>query len=335
MFSPAENARAVLLPAIADLTLTDNLRRFLDAGGRSILIGETREEYVARRMSNDRRCTETRADIAAFCAETRQRAGPMLVGLDEEPGGIHRLHDLVPQLVEGEELLALSTGEIERAARDIAASAAALGVRLFLAPVVDVLSGRNPWLEGRTLAHEPAKVGRVAAAWIRGVQASGVAATAKHFPGHHDITGDPAVEVAEVTGGAAALAPGLAPFREAIAAGVKAVMTGPALVPAMDPVLPSSLSVATIRTLRKEFGFTGLIVSDDLDAAATLRGQRNVPQAVVAALAAGSDLLLLSAENSLDGVVEAILTAIAEGQLPEGRLAEAAERVRTLAIEGL
>jgi beta-N-acetylhexosaminidase len=331
MPTPAENARAVLLPAIADLTLTDELRRVLDAGGRTILLGETRPEYVARRMSDVRRRDETRDDIAAFCAEVRRRAGPSLVALDEEPGGISRLHGLVPRLPEAEGLSALSTAEIEEAAREMAASAAALGVSLFLAPVVDVVSGRNSWLAGRTLGRDPAEVGRIAAAWVRGVQSGGVAATAKHFPGHHDMTGDPAVEIAEVTGRAADLVHGLAPFRQVIAAGVRAMMTGPALVPAMDPVLPSSLSPTTIRALREDFGFAGLVVSDDLDAAATLRGERDVPQAAVAALSAGSDLLLLSAENPLDGIADEIRAAVADGRLPEARLAEAAERVRNLA----
>jgi beta-N-acetylhexosaminidase len=329
----AENARAVLLPAIADLTLSDELRRFLDAGGRAILIGETREEYVGRRMSAARRAAETRADIAGFAAEVRRYAGPALVALDEEPAGIRRLHGLVPQLPGAEGLAALSAGEIEVAARDMAASAAALGVGLFLAPIVGVVSGRNPWLTGRTIARDAAEVARVAAAWVRGVQAAGVAATAKHFPGHHDVTGDPAVEIAEVTGDEAALAPGFAPFRAVIAAGVKALMTGPMLVPAMDPILPSSLSPATIAALRVDFGFAGLVVSDDLDAEATLRGARSVPEAAVAALAAGSDLLLLSAENPLDGIADAILAAVADGRLSEARLAEAAGQVRALAAE--
>jgi beta-N-acetylhexosaminidase len=332
MRSLAENARAVLLPAIADLALTDDLRRFLDTGGCTILIGETREEYVARRMSEARRCVETRAQITTFSAEVRRRAGPALVALDQEIGGIQRLHDLVPQLPRPEATHELSSGEIEAASCEMAASAAALGVGMFLAPVIDVVSGRNPWLAGRTLGTDPVEVGRVAAAYVRGVQAAGMVATAKHFPGHHDITGDPAIEIAEVTGTAQDLEPGLEPFRQVIAAGVRAVMTGPALVPAMDPGTPSSLSGTTIRYVRETLGFRGLIVSDDLDARSTLRNDRDVPAAAVAALAAGSDLLLLSAENPLEGIAQAIIAAVADGRLREDRLAEAAGRVRQLAM---
>lgn len=284
-------------------------------------------------MSPSRRAAETRADIAGFAAEVRGHAGPALLALDEEPVGIRRLDGLVPQLPDAEGLAALSAGEIEAAARGMAEAAAALGVGLFLAPILDVVSGRNPWLAGRTLARDPAEVSRIAAAWVRGVQGAGVAACAKHFPGHHDVTGDPAVEIAEVTGDAAALEPGFAPFREVIAAGVRAVMTGPALVPALDPALPSSLSPTTIAALRGPFGFAGLVVSDDLDAAATLRGERSVAEAAVAALAASSDLLLLSAENPLDDIAGAILAALADGRLSEDRLAEAAGRVRGLAAK--
>lgn len=322
------DAHTVLLPAIDDLTLTDPLMRFLDRGGRALLLGETRAEYVARRMSSVREAHETAADIHALTDRIARHAGPALVALDQEPAGICRLHALVPHLPEN--LHAAPSDQIERAAFQMARAARDLGVTMFLSPVIDVVTGHNPWLRGRTLGTDAVEVARIAAAYIRGVEAAGVVATAKHFPGHHDIDGDPAVEIATVGGGLAELCPGMIPFRAAIAAGARAVMTGPALVPAMDPELPSSLSAATIGALR-DLGFAGLVVSDDLDAIGTLRGQRDVPTAAVQALCAGSDLLLLSAANDLEQVCTRILSAVADGSLPEARLTQAAARVRALA----
>ncbi len=325
------DAYAVLLPAIPDLTLTGPLRRFLDQGGLSLLLGESRAEYLARRMSDARQANETAAMIARTTAEVRQRTGKALIAVDQEPGGIARLHGLVPQLPGGDALHAMPDAAIEAAAFAMARAAAGLGVNMLLSPVLDVVTGRNPWLLGRHLGPDAAEVGRIASAWIRGVEAAGVIATAKHFPGHHDIDGDPAVEIATVSGTPADLEPGLRPFRQAIAAGTRAIMTGPALVPAMDPAMPSSLSQPTIASLRDKFGFSGLVVSDDLDAIATLRGQRDVPQAAVEALAAGADLLLVSAENDLAGLCDRILAAVSAGTLSETRLAGAAARVRALA----
>ncbi|WP_347268234.1 glycoside hydrolase family 3 N-terminal domain-containing protein [Paracoccus sp. (in: a-proteobacteria)] len=202
---------------------------------------------------------------------------------------------------------------------------------MFLAPVLDLVTGHNPWLQGRGLGADAAEVARIGAAFVRGVEAAGVVATAKHFPGHHDMDGDPAICVATVSGGAVELLPGMIPFRAAIKAGARAVMTGPALVPGLDVGMPSSLSAPTIARLRDDLGFAGLVVSDDLDAAGTLRAQRDVPGAAVAVLRAGSDLLLLSAANDLAQVSARILAAVAGGSLPESRLAKAAARVRALA----
>lgn len=326
-----QHAYAVLLPAIADLTLTDPLRRFLGEGGQSLLLGEDRAEYVSRRMSDVRQATETAAMIAQTAAQVRQLAGPALIAIDQEPAGICRLHDLVPQLPDREALHKMPATEIRQAAFDMAKAIAEIGVNMLLSPVLDVVTGNNPWLKGRHLGPNAAEVARIASAWIAGVEAAGIIATAKHFPGHHDIDGDPATDIATVTGLRTDLEPGLVPFRQAIATQVRAIMTGPALVPAMDPLMPSSLSATTIDYLRRDLGFSGLVVSDDLDAVGTLRGQRDVPQAAVQALVAGADLLLLSAENDLAAVRDRIVTAVVDGVLDAQRLTEAANRVRALA----
>lgn len=325
-----DDAFAVLLPAIDDLVLTDPLARFLNQGGRALLIGETRAEYVARRMSDARCGSESAEKLRGLADRISGLAGPSLVALDQEPSGIRRLHGLVPQLPGNEALYSMSSKEVERAAFRMAEAARGMGVTMFLSPVLDVVTGRNPWLQGRTLGVDAHEVARIGCAFIRGVEGAGIIATAKHFPGHRDIDGDPAVDAATVVGAADALVPGMIPFRAAVKAGVRAVMTGPALVPGMDPFMPSSLSAITIAALRG-LGFAGLVVSDDLDAIGTLRGQRDVPMAAIEALRAGSDLLLLSAENDLEQVRTRILSAVSEGSLPEERLTEAADRVRALA----
>ena len=331
MNSTASNARTVLLPAIGDLVLDDTMKRFLDEGGRSILLGETREEYVGRKMSASRCETETECDFLEITNEVTRRVGTSIVALDQEPAGILRLHGLVPQMPGLKDLHAMNSDAIETISKDIARAARKLGITMFLSPIVDVVSGANPWLINRTLGTDPVEVGRIASAFIRGVQSEGIIATAKHFPGHHDIDADPAVSLAAVKGTRADLEPGFIPFRAIIAAGVKAIMTGPAMVPALDPINPSSLSTITIDLLRKEFGFDGLIVSDDIDAKATLRD--STPElCAIAALNAGSDLLLLAAGEHLPHISEAIVEAVERGTLAKARLDEAADRVRRYAL---
>ena len=157
-------------------------------------------------------------------------------------------------------------------------------------------------------------------------------ATAKHFPGHPITEIDPALGEATVGGGFAELQPTLDVFRALIADGVKAVMTGPALVPAIDPEHPSSTSRDTLSMLRHEFSFDGLVISDDLDAPGILRG-RSIERAAVAALDAGADLLLVSGEAGLDRIARTIVEAVRSGALDPSRLAQAANRVRSLAQE--
>ncbi|MCV3205332.1 glycoside hydrolase family 3 protein [Mesorhizobium sp. YC-39] len=327
MDSIERNARAVLLPAIDGLELTDDLKRYFDEGGRCLLLGETRAEYVSRRMSDARRASERAQDFRRLADEVASRADRVMIALDQEPTGIERLHGLVPSFGDRAELLSMQDEAIRQRAHDIGRKAKELGVGMFLGPVVDVLTGRNSWLQGRTLDTDARQVARIAKAFIGGVQSAGIVATAKHFPGHHDITGDPAVELADVRGTAEDLLPGFGVFRSAIEAGIRAIMTGPALVPAVDPQYPSSRSEKTINMLRHDFGFAGIIVSDDIDAVATLRGLSD-GETAVAAVKAGADLILLPAGRA-DEVAMHIVTAVRSGDLPEHRLADAVRNVET------
>lgn len=326
------DAHAVILPAFDTITLSDSVKRFLGDGGCSILLGESREEYVSRTMS-DRRLSEEAAD--AFLGVTKQArdlAGGVIVAVDQEIGGICRLHGLVPGFPDVKELKGYDTGFCEDIFSSIAAAARNLGVNCFLGPILDVVTGRNPWLSGRTWSMDPAEIARVSSAYIRGIQASGVAATAKHFPGFHNIALDPAIEPeARVIETTDSFKPGFIPFTNAVEAGVEMIMVGPCIVEAFDPENPASISPKIIGMLRNEFDFRGVVMSDDLDARATLR-DCTLEQTAVHALKAGSDFLLIAAiDDHLERVVGAILQAVEKGDLAEDRLAEAGSRVRMLA----
>lgn len=318
----------MLLPALDSRTLPTWAEDFLRAGGRTLLLGESRAEYVARMMSEQRRRTEQPAHFTALTDQAAEVAGvPVLVAVDQELGGIQRLHGLVPSLPDAATARAMPADDLVATARATGEGARRLGVGMFLSPVLDVLTGENPWLAGRTMGADPGEVARVAAGFVQGVQQAGVLATAKHFPGYRALAADPALTDTALTGNAAELEPGLTPFRAAIGAGVGAVMLGPAVVTALDRHQPASTSPAVVRLLREELGFAGLVVTDDVDAPATHRG-RSVPGTAVAALAAGADLVLLAGGPELGAVAEQIEAAVADGRLAGKRLSEAADRVR-------
>ena len=324
-------AYSVLLPAIGDLNLDEPVRRHLSRGGVSVLLGETRDEYIGRAMTQARRDAETQTKLASLTQHVSALAGgPVLIAVDQELGGIERLHQLVPTIPSRAQLNDLSAEVIEQRCYEMATVARRLGVNLFLAPIVDVVTGINPWLLNRHLGDDPVQVSRISCAFIRGVQRAGVIATAKHFPGHYAIEHDPAIALATVHGPLELLDDNLQVFRQVIGAGVQAVMPGPAVFPAIDPDQSASTSAKVIALLRDTLGFDGLIISDDLDAVSILRGN-TLTDTAVASLAAGAHLLLVSSESGLDAIAEAIVSAVAEGTLERQVLLAASSKVRAVA----
>lgn len=324
-------AYSILLPAFADLGLDENVRRYLRRGGVSLLLGESREEYVARDMDAGRKQTESTLQFSSLVAEATSLAeGPVLIAVDQELGGIQRLHSLVPGLPTQDQLKHLSADAIEQHCFDMAKAAKAVGITLFLAPIVDVVTGANPWLHNRHLGSDAREVSRVTCAFIRGVQRAGVIATAKHFPGHYLTEQDPAIAEATVPGPFELLSENLEVFKDVIATGVKAVMPGPAVFPSIDQQHSASTSAKVIGLLRDTLQFDGLIISDDLDAVSILRGN-SIEDTAVAALSAGAHLLLVSSGAGLDQIVQAIVAAVEEGRLDRQQLMAAADKVRALA----
>jgi beta-N-acetylhexosaminidase len=324
-------AYSVLLPAFNALALDEVVCRFLHRGGVSILLGETRDEYLSRKMTFERRRSEAHAHFSRIVEHATECAGgPVLVAVDQELGGIQRLHRLVPGMPSAEELKTLSAEDIEARSYEMASSARAMGVNLFLAPIVDVVTGSNPWLHNRHLGPDAAQVSRISCAFIRGVQRAGVIATAKHFPGHYETEQDPAVTRATVPCNDKSLNEGLDVFRQVIAAGVKAIMPGPAVFPALDPLQSASTSRTVIGLLNQTLGFDGLIISDDLDAVSILRGN-SITDTAVTALEAGAHLLLVSSDSGLDDIAQAIVDAVDSGRLTREQLMNASHKVRGLA----
>ncbi|KQS83073.1 MULTISPECIES: glycoside hydrolase family 3 N-terminal domain-containing protein [unclassified Rhizobium] len=326
-FSLGEDARAVLLPAFDSLDFADVAEPFLEKGGQSVLIGETRTEYVSRGMSTERLASETPDQFRAFVERLKARRPDLIVAVDQEMGGIQRLQGLVPALPDLAKANVLTDEALADRCFDTARGARELGVSMFLAPIADIIDGRNIWLENRTMGADAQVVARLVSAYVKGVQRAGLTAVTKHFPGFNDLDGDPAlIDVSLHTTRDRIMANAL-PFTAAIAAGTKAIMTGPAPVVALDPDNAASTSATVMTLLRQQFGFTGLIVSDDLDAPATMRG-RSLLETAIASLSAGADLLLVAGGPHLEALCNGLVEAVRTGALSAERLSDAANRVR-------
>ncbi len=265
-------------------------------------------------------------------------AGPQpLVALDEEGGDVTRIAHLTGSPYPGNAALGAVDDVALTAAvhRALGHDLAALGVTVDLAPSVDVnTAADNPVIGIRSFGSDPALVARHAAAAVSGLQAAGVAACAKHFPGHGSTSADTHRELVTVDASLDLLRRrDLPPFIAAIAAGARGVMPGHLRVPALTGDLPATLSPAALTgLLRGELGFTGLIISDALEMRAVSEAY-GIPEAAVRAMEAGTDLLCLGRDTGEDGylaVRQALSEAVSSGRLPAGRLEEAERNVAQL-----
>ncbi|WP_049564622.1 glycoside hydrolase family 3 protein [Nonomuraea sp. SBT364] len=315
-------ADAVLLPGFEGVTPPDWVRRRLGEGLAGVVL-------FSRNIADP-------AQVAALTAALRAENPFALIGTDEETGEVTRLEVATGSTRPGGYALGVvdDVALTEALARDLGLDLAACGITIDFAPSADVNSNPdNPVIGLRAFGADPDLVSRHTRAFVRGLQSAGVAACAKHFPGHGDTSVDSHHGVPVVAPGG--IEDALRPFREAIKEGVRSIMTGHLLVPAYDPDLPATLSPKVLTgLLREELGFEGMIVTDGIEMAA-VSGMYGIGGAAARAIAAGADAICVGGEHADEAtaieVRDAIATAVADGLLPEERLADAARRVRELA----
>ncbi|WP_347911518.1 glycoside hydrolase family 3 N-terminal domain-containing protein [Pseudomonas grandcourensis] len=332
MSSIESKAYSVLFPVLLDLDMNDDVRRFLDSGGRSLLFGETAQEYVSGKMSASRLESETLEKWQQFTGMARKLAGPMLLAVDADISAVHRLQGITPALPAPGLARAMDVVELEEACFRVATAVRNAGVNLLLSPTADVVGGTNVWLQGRTLCNDIDRTAAMVGAYVRGVRRAGMASTLKHFPGHPVLLRQPATEVAVVCESMDQLRAYWSAFQAGVDAGADAVMMGPAIFAACEPPVAASVSPELIGLLRQELGFKGLVMTIDLDHRSTI-GNSSLGEVAVAALNAGADLLLISAKAmpEIPQIVRAITVAVAQGVLPQQRLDAAAIAVSALA----
>jgi beta-N-acetylhexosaminidase len=279
------------------------------------------------------------AQVTALTGALRSARPDVLVAIDEEGGDVTRLGHRTGSPYPGNAALgAVDDPDLTRRVyAAIGGDLAAVGVNLNLAPTVDVNSADdNPIIGTRSFGADPALVARHTAAAVTGLESAGVAACAKHFPGHGATVTDSHLELPTVDVPLDLLrARDLPPFAAAVAAGAQAVMSAHIRVPALTGDRPATFSRAALTgLLRDELGFRGTIVTDALEMRGAAGAAGSIPLAAVAALAAGADLLCIGAsvdQDLVEAVAAEIAAAAADGRLELARLEDAAARTAALA----
>ena len=280
-------------------------------------------------------------DIAAK-TNALQRAVkiPLLVGADLETGAAFRARGgwFLPNAIElggatsfpyqmgigatRDTMLAYEMGRVT------AMEGRAMGIHFAFAPVLDVNNNPgNPVISSRSFGEDPALVGRLGAALVRGIQTNGMLATGKHFPGHGDTDQNSHLELARVTASRARLdSVELRPFRDAITAGVRGIMTFHGDLPALDTTHTAATLSAKVMTdlLRTEMGFTGILVTDALDMNGVL-GKMSMGEATQRAVVAGNDVLLMPTDVRI--AIQAVVDGVAAGRFTETRINESVKKL--------
>jgi len=273
-------------------------------------------------------------DIAAK-NNALQRAAklPLLIGADLETGAAFRARGgwFLPNAIElggatsfpyqmgigatRDTTLAYEMGRVT------AIEGRAMGIHMAFAPVLDVNNNpKNPVISSRSFGEDAALVGRLGAALVRGIQDHGMLATGKHFPGHGDTEQNSHLELARVNVSRARLdSVELRPFREAIAAGLRGMMTFHGDLPALDATkTAATLSPAVMSDLlRRDMGFSGILVTDALDMNGVL-GNMTMAEATMRSVVAGNDVLLMPTDAKV--AIQAVVDGVASGRFTEQRI---------------
>ncbi len=282
------------------------------------------------------RNVESAEQVAGLSAALKRAAGrPLLVSVDQEGGRVARLRarhgftELPPMRTVGE---AGDEGLCHEVGALLGRELRAVGIDQDYAPVVDVdTNPANPVIGDRSLSRDPERVARLGAALARGIQSAGVAACAKHFPGHGDTSQDSHAELPRLPHPLSRLeAVELLPFRALARAGVASVMTAHVVFDALDPGRPATLSPPVMRLLREHCGFDGPALSDDLEMKA-VAAHYPLEEAVPGAVAAGADGLLVCHRAEVQHrAIDLLRRAVETGTVSPARLAGARARLSRL-----
>ncbi len=328
--SPLQQLRrqisTTLLPGFEGTTLPDWLAARLRGGlGGVCLFGMNIESIPQLRALTD---------------AIREANPHAIIAIDEEGGDVTRLYYDIGSPYPGAAVLGRINDleHTEDIGRLVGWELRRAGCNLNFAPSIDINSNaNNPVIGVRSFGAEPAPVAAHSAAWIRGHQQSGVAVSAKHFPGHGDTAVDSHLSLPVIDRSLEDLREReLVPFRAAVAAGARTIMSSHILLPQVDADNPATFSQKILQgVLRDELGFDGVIVTDALDMKGA-SGVHGLAEAAVRAIIGGCDLLCIGSKNTdlqMEEIEAAVLAAVDSGRLSAERVTEAAERVIRLAEE--
>ncbi|MFN0061054.1 MAG: beta-N-acetylhexosaminidase [Myxococcaceae bacterium] len=282
-----------------------------------------------------RRNIESFEQARDLCAGLKSDAArPFVLSVDQEGGRVARLRGEPFTALPSMRALAAKNDVslAERVGRLLAYELRAVGFDWDFAPVLDVDSNpKNPVIGDRAFADTPERVSEFGIALARGLEAGGVASCGKHFPGHGDASQDSHLVLPRLPHALDRLRRvELPPFAAYAKARLASLMTAHVVFDALDPRFPATMSAPVLRILREELGFSGVLVSDDLEMKA-VASHFPIEDAIVMGINAGIDVFLICHHADVQmRAIEALVHAVEDGRVPRARLVEAHARFSAL-----
>ncbi|MVO99827.1 beta-N-acetylhexosaminidase [Paenibacillus lutrae] len=333
---------------VDQLTLKEKIGQLLMVGFEGVTateeISKLLQEHHAGGVIYFIRNIESTEQVFALTQELQMIATdatgiPLWIAVDQEGGMVARLREGISYLPAAMALGAAHNPELlYEAAKGVAEELRAIGINMNFAPVVDVnINPRNPIIDVRSFGDDPQRVSELGIAAMRGFQDGGIVSVIKHFPGHGDTESDSHWELPVVNQPLERIRQvELVPFRQAALAGAEAVMSAHVGIPALSKGerVPATLSYPILTgVLREEFGFGGLIVTDCMEMEAVSK-DIGVPEAVIRAVEAGADIMLVSHTHEVQlAVIQALEDAVRSGRIPEARIDSSVRRILELKQE--
>ena len=323
------------------MSIDEKIGQLLIVGIGGKQVSQVAKAHITKRFAGGiilfRRNIQSPQQVANLTTELQQvavqtpNAIPLFIAIDQEGGIVTRLKKGAT-VFPGNLALGATRSEslAEKAGEITALELAAVGINLNFAPVMDINTNpRNPVIGVRAYGDSPMLVSQLGTAYIRGLQANGVLATAKHFPGHGDTHVDSHKKLPTVGHDEERMnAVELAPFRAAIEARVAAMMSAHILYPALDADTPATLSHRVLTgLLREQLGFEGLIITDDLEMQA-IDAHYQTGNAAVMAIQAGADIVMVPwSLKKQQQAYNALRNAVKRGKISVSRLNQSVQRI--------
>jgi beta-N-acetylhexosaminidase len=317
----------LFMVGLPGLTLDDSTVQLIQKFGINNFI------YFKRNIDSPKQIKQLSKDLCRACKDAG--LSPPLIAIDQEGGSVARLPAPFVQFPDARVLA--DSEEPEKALIDYAhigsSELKSIGVNYNLAPVLDVCaSGKDYFMEKRSLGGDSKNVGRLGTLVIQEMQANGIGACAKHFPGLGAAVVDPHFQLPYVNKTEADIrSDDLSPFQEAIAIGVASIMTSHTIYQDLDPEKPATLSKKILtELLRNDLGYEGVVITDDLEMGA-IEKESDLGHAAVQAFEAGADLLLIcQSHKKVIDALQKIADAVSKNHKLAIRMEESLERVRIM-----